>query len=127
MTSFTPAFLINFFVSFSLTNGNEINQLYMSVQRDVSFEPIINDYMVEKFTFINKLECPAMCLSVLDCQLVMYNSIDSSCTIYNSTNEVFNLLDGHIVYMVSDTITITSATTNPTTEVHTSSAGIGQF
>lgn len=77
-----------------------------------------------------------MCLSILGCQLVMYNSTDSSsCTIYNSTNGISNSLDGHIIYMVMDTMTtisttteaITTTTITTTTEVGTSSTETGDF
>lgn len=110
MANHVSILLIHFFLCFLLANGNEINEAYMSVQHDVSFEPIISDYTIQKAISRNKILCPAMCLTILGCQLVMYSSIDSSCTIFNSTQGMFNTLNGHIIYIVADTTTTTTTT-----------------
>lgn len=141
MARYTLTFLIYFFfIYFSHATDNGINQLYMSVQHDVLFEPISNDYILQKFIFMNRIECPIMCLRILGCQLVMYNSTGNGCTIYNSTIGVLNSLDGYVIYTVKNTMVTTTTTegtttittttakgiTTTTTRVGTSSSGIGK-
>jgi len=116
MANYASILLIHLFFCFLLANGNEINQLYMSVQHDVVFKPIVSDYMIQTSTFIDKILCPSMCLTILGCQLVMYNSIDSSCTIYNSTNGQFNTVTGYITYIAADAMMTTTTITTTTTE-----------
>ena len=87
----------------------------MSIQRDTSFEPIINEYMIENFTSINKNQCLNMCLRIFGCKLVMYSTADGTCTIYNSTNGILNSLDEYIIYTVEEsTTTVTDNTTTST-------------
>lgn len=128
------SFIYFFFFCLLITNGNEINQLYLSVQHDVAFEPIISDYMIQNSIFIEKILCPSMCLTIIGCQLVMYNSIESSCTIFNSTSGQFNTLPGSTTYVVTDimattttTTTTTVPTTTTTTTTTTTEAGIGRI
>jgi hypothetical protein len=106
-------FIIFFaFVCFSLANDSGTNQLYMYIQRDTSFEPILSEYMIENFTFTNKNRCPMMCLRILGCKLVMYNTADGTCVIYNSTDGVLHSSYGYMIYTVAG---ITTAATTSST------------
>ncbi len=103
--------ILVFIVCISLANNNDINQLYMSVQNNISFKPSSPDYAIGQFTFVKAILCPTMCLHIVGCQLVMYNSIDGSCMIYNSTDGILKSSNGYTIYIPINTITPTTSTT----------------
>ena len=104
-----------FFVCFSSTNEDDIKQLYMSVQYDVSFSVFNNDYTVAKLSFNTKIKCTRMCLHIPNCQVVNYGYIDRTCRIYNSTAGSFDSVSGFIIYVVKNDTTVTNLATEVTT------------
>jgi hypothetical protein len=103
--------ILVFIVCISLANNNGINQLYMSIQNNISFKPSSPDYAIGQFAFVKATLCPTMCLYVVGCQLVMYDSIDGNCTIYNSTDGILKSSNGCIIYIPINTITTSTSTT----------------
>ena len=115
-TTYGIFFLLStLFIRVSMLDGTGITQLYMSIQRDVSFAPQLSQAMVERRTYVSDIQCVSGCLRIADCQLVMYNDLDRICTTYNSTKGTFTSSSGFVIYTVDQGITSTSTAVVVTT------------
>ena len=109
------------FIRVAMLDDTGITQLYMSIQRDVSFAPTASQAMVERRSYVSDIQCVSGCLRIADCRLVMYNGFGRICTTYNATKGTFTSSNGFVIYTVDQGITSTSTVVVVTTTTTTTS------